>query len=106
MPKDAVNAEVLVLWCNTIREQMKIDYEKEAEKKEEQRRKRIDAKKKEEAVEEPGAAREQEFPDRNSPTEALSEQVLVSEDLWEQYGALLGKVERVKAQLRTMGENI
>lgn len=111
MPKDAVNAKVLIDWCDAIRGQMKVDYEKPAAEKEKKRQERIRKEDEEKA----------KLLD-SVPEDQLNKAVLLPEDfaepgsaaaipvtlshLWGQYGQALGEVKRIEAQLRAAGESI
>ena len=129
MRKSDIKGGTLIDWCEAIRGQMKADYTALRDEMEEKRKARIDEEEKarlevlEQSEGQSGAegvllpAIEGEFVNENDepqliiPVETIKKSTSANAEahkanLWQTYGNLLGEVEKVKAQLRAMGEQV
>jgi hypothetical protein len=102
-PQSELKGEVLIRWCDSVRAQIAADVASDAGEKEKKRRERIKRKKEEEEES------QEQYPTDLPPgaeRTVMPDSVATSEDLWTQYGRLLGEVERIKARLRAAGEKV
>lgn len=105
IPRSALSGEAIITWCNFVRTQIAVDQDNTAAEKEKLRQARM------KAEDEAKAAQEVQV-EQPTPNSGLILPTLTaastgqSLSLWQQYGQLLGELERVKAQLRASGEQV